>query len=237
MPTNPNTPNRFPVVQQVAAQFPHLLVTNTTASCFEFVCRCLAGMADDPNWGHVGKTAGESQAHPPNFPRPSDPQNLTGVSQDAIFHKATNQQVDLLGNSGANDGLPETAPGTPARIQWGLIPQENNRPNNPWVTAIPPVGGTLVPNPTPLPVVPGRGEALDELNWLDSYYAAPEGLQRPNGLSLNGKPDFEGVAAWYLDEYQQWRIAGKSRAEARAHVVNLIRHSDEWRIKHPGETP
>lgn len=91
--------------------------------------------------------------------------------------------------------------------------------------------------PQPMPVVPGREEALDELNELDRYYAAPEGLQRPNGLSLNGKPDFEGVAAWYLDVYQQERIKGKSRADARAAYVHDIRHSEEWQARHPGETP
>ena len=84
---------------------------------------------------------------------------------------------------------------------------------------------------------PGREEALDELKWLDGFYQAPEGLQRPQGLSLNGKPDFEGVAAWYLDVYQRERMAMKSRADARAAYVTLIRQSAEWRAKHQGETP
>jgi len=105
-----------------------------------------------------------------------------------------------------------------------------------WVT---PGTGTIPPPQPPavVPVVPGREEALDEMTWLDAYYAAPEGLQRPNGLSLNGKPDFEGIAAWYLDIYQQERIKGKNRADARAAYVTQIRHSDEWKQKHPGETP
>lgn len=95
------------------------------------------------------------------------------------------------------------------------------------------------PQPQPPVVVqpPGREEALDEMRWLDGYYAAPEGLQRPNGLSLNGKPDFEGIAAWYLDLYQRERMAGKTRADARAVYVSAIRHTDEWKRKHPGETP
>lgn len=95
----------------------------------------------------------------------------------------------------------------------------------------------IPPQPPTTVVVPGREEALDEMHWLDAYYAAPEGLQRPNGLSLNGKPDFEGIAAWYLDVYQQERMKGKSRADARAAYVNQIRHSEEWITKHPGETP
>jgi hypothetical protein len=89
------------------------------------------------------------------------------------------------------------------------------------------------PPPVAVPVVPGREEALDELTWLDNFYKAPDGLQRPNGLSLDGKPDFLGIAAWYLDVYQRERVNGKSRAEARAAYVNQIKGSDEWKAKHP----
>lgn len=99
-------------------------------------------------------------------------------------------------------------------------------------------GGAPTPIPVPVcPQPPSRDEALDEMRALDAYYQAPEGLQRPNGLSLDGKPDFEGIAAWYLDVYQRARMAGKSRLEARAAYVSDIRHSDEWKQKHPGETP
>lgn len=93
------------------------------------------------------------------------------------------------------------------------------------------------PQPPQATQPPGREEALDELHWLDAYYASPEGLQRPNGLSLGGKPDFEGIAAWYLDVYQRARMAMQSRADARAAYVRQIRHSAEWQAKHPGETP
>lgn len=99
-------------------------------------------------------------------------------------------------------------------------------------------GGMPVPQPPPAVVLPPpRDEALDEMKRLDEYYKSPEGLQRPSGLSLEGKPDFEGIAAWYLDVYQRERMAGKSREEARAKYVSDIRHSDEWKAKHPGETP
>jgi hypothetical protein len=97
-------------------------------------------------------------------------------------------------------------------------------------------GGAPAPVPVPppvVPVVPGRDEALDEINWLDNFYKAPDGLQRPDGLSLHGKPDFLGIAAWYLDVYQQARVNGKSRTEARAAYVNQIKGSDEWKAKHP----
>lgn len=132
----------------------------------------------------------------------------------------------------------------PNAIQIGRAVQDR-RPSDTWhkPVPVPPklptyLAGGVPPTPQPPQTQPpGREEALDELNWLDSYYAAPEGLQRPNGLSLNGKPDFEGVAAWYLDVYQRERMAEKSRADSRAAYVSQIRHSDEWKQKHPGETP
>jgi len=108
-----------------------------------------------------------------------------------------------------------------------------------WVTP----GAVVVPPlPPPQPTQPpGREEALDEQKFLHAYYMAPEGLQRPKGLWRDDTnppgPDFEGIATWYLDIYQMERMATKSRAEARAAYVKQIRQSDEWKAKHPGETP
>jgi len=220
--------NLISLVRDVAAQYSALLQINTNASCYQFTTHVLARLKAEgyEGWGYVGKTNGEGQYRPPTgFPRQVGPYTITGVSHDAIG--CATLRVDLLG--GGNDG-PDPL-GTPASPQWLEIPPEHWRPNNPII----PFDGPVTP--APVPVVPGREEALDELAWLDAYYAAPEGLQRPNGLSLNGKPDFLGIAAWYLDEYQQARIAGKSRADARAVYVSKIRHSDEWKAKHPGETP
>jgi hypothetical protein len=38
------------------------------------------------------------------------------------------------------------------------------------------------------------GEFHQAMLKLHAYYAAPEGLQRPNGLSIDGAPDFPGIA-------------------------------------------
>ena len=129
--------------------------------------------------------------------------------------------VDVISNA----GLPS------ATAAWGVY---NTLVEGSGAHVDPATVGTA---PAPAQPPPGREEALDELNYLDHYYAAPEGLQRANGLSLNGKPDFEGIAAWYLDVYQVQRMSGKSRADARAAYVSQIRHSQEWQAKHPGETP
>ena len=169
---------------------------------------------------------------------PSETQ-VDGYAEDAIcFTSDPNDRenvIDLVNGAGA-----------PGASIGGAI--KERRENNRWATPLVQKlaylldGGTPIPLPVPTPQPPmaqppGREEALDEMNWLDRYYASPEGLQRPNGLSLNGKPDFEGIAAWYLDVYQRERMKGRSRADARAAYVSDIRHSDEWKQKHPGETP
>lgn len=180
---------------------------------------------DEDGYGWLSKSPGETQ--------------VDGYAEDAVCftNDASSLQnaVDLINGAGASG----------ASI-GGAIKQR--RESNKWVKpqALSPAdlgyllsGGLPHPPqpPTPTPVVPGREEALDEMNYLDAYYKSPEGLQRENGLSLAGKPDFLGIAAWYLDVYQQARIHGKTREEARAAYVSDIRHSDEWKQKHPGETP
>ncbi len=82
-----------------------------------------------------------------------------------------------------------------------------------------------------------RGEFLQAMQRLDAFYRAPEGLQRTAGLSIDGAPDFEGIAAWIFDVYLNQRLAGRSVEAAWAEVVRNIEASDEWRSKHPGGTP
>jgi hypothetical protein len=77
-----------------------------------------------------------------------------------------------------------------------------------------------------------RDEFLDVLNRLDRFYSAPEGLQRPNGLSIAGGPDFLGIATWIFDIYLAERINGISPNGAWTITENAIRATDEWRRKH-----
>lgn len=77
-----------------------------------------------------------------------------------------------------------------------------------------------------------RDEFLDVLNRLDRFYAAPEGLQRPNGLSIAGGPDFLGIATWIFDIYLTERLNGISPNGAWTLTENAIRNTDEWRSKH-----
>lgn len=77
-----------------------------------------------------------------------------------------------------------------------------------------------------------REEFLDVLNKLDRFYSAPEGLQRPNGLSISGGPDFLGIATWIFDIYLAERLNGISANAAWTITENAIRATNEWRSKH-----
>jgi tartrate-resistant acid phosphatase type 5 len=81
-----------------------------------------------------------------------------------------------------------------------------------------------------------RAEFFQAMLRLDTYYRAPEGLQRPNGLSIDGAPDFLGIAAWIFDVYLNQRLAGRTTEAAWAEVVRNIEASEEWKSKHPGGT-
>ena len=80
----------------------------------------------------------------------------------------------------------------------------------------------------------GQGaEMARAIAWLDGFYRAPEGLQRPNGLWVADRPDFDGIANWVFDVYLRNRLQGRTETEARQVVENAIRRSPEWRTKHP----
>ena len=76
------------------------------------------------------------------------------------------------------------------------------------------------------------GEFMQAMQRLDAFYKAPEGLQRPNGLSLGGAPDFLGIAAWIFDVYLNARRAGRSAEVAWGEVVRSIESTEEWKTKH-----
>jgi hypothetical protein len=168
----------------------------------------------DPSWRHLKKSASQTHVH--------------RHGEDSALYLLPNNQaraVDFIGGAGGSNPQPSWIVDT--------FPYTHADAHDPDDHGI----GASAPPPPPSVPPPPRDEALDELNALDAYYKAHEGLQRPQGLSLNGVPDFEGVAAWYLDVYQRARMAGQSRADARAAYISDIRHSNEWKQKHPGETP
>jgi len=80
-----------------------------------------------------------------------------------------------------------------------------------------------------------RGELVGTMQWLHEFYAAADGLARPEGLWLSEhkKPDFEALGAWVFDVYLTARVKGTSDADARQAVVDAIKGTDEWRRRHP----
>lgn len=72
--------------------------------------------------------------------------------------------------------------------------------------------------------------------WLNDFYKAPDGLQRPEGLWIDGHPDFGGISAWVFEVYVRNRLKGLSEDQARQQVEKLIKESEEWRTKHPGQS-
>jgi hypothetical protein len=79
----------------------------------------------------------------------------------------------------------------------------------------------------------GQGAEIRRMmTWLDGFYRSPDGLQRPEGLWIDGHPDFEGIAVWVFDVYLRQRYRGDTEEQARQAVENAIKQSEEWRVKH-----
>jgi len=68
--------------------------------------------------------------------------------------------------------------------------------------------------------------------WLNDFYKSADGLQRSDGLWIDGHPDFEGLSAWVFEVYLRSRLRGLSEEQARQAVVDAIKRSDEWQAKH-----
>jgi|SRR5688572_13509194 len=166
----------------------------------------------DANWRHLKKNPSQTHVH-------------RHGEDSAVYLLPDNRAlaVDFIGGAGGPNPQPAWNVGTHEYTHADAHDPGDHG-----------IGGQPPPSSAPLP---GRAEMMDEGRWLDGYYKAPEGLQRPKGLSINDAPDWEGVGAWLFDVYLVARVAGKTRAEARAEYVSQIRHSDEWKAKHPGETP
>jgi hypothetical protein len=82
-----------------------------------------------------------------------------------------------------------------------------------------------------------RTDFLDAMERLHAFYYSKMGLMRDGGLSIGGKPDFQGIATWIFDVYLAARSRGYSTNQAFGIVVAAITQTDEWRTKHNGAAP
>lgn len=80
-------------------------------------------------------------------------------------------------------------------------------------------------------------ELLGFMLSLHDYYRSAEGLDRAEGLSKNGQPDFEGIASWVLDVFLNSRLSGLSADACRHNAICAIERTTEWSQKHPGRAP
>jgi hypothetical protein len=79
----------------------------------------------------------------------------------------------------------------------------------------------------------GQGAEIERaMAWLDGFYKSADGLQRPEGLWIDGHPDYTGISAWIFDVYLRNRLRGQTEEQARARVEGAIKQSEEWRTKH-----
>jgi hypothetical protein len=70
------------------------------------------------------------------------------------------------------------------------------------------------------------------MTWLDSFYRAPEGLRRTNGISGDQNPDFAAISVWVFDTYLRLRLQGATETSARETVEAAIRRTPEWQRAH-----
>lgn len=77
------------------------------------------------------------------------------------------------------------------------------------------------------------GDVQRATEWLHEFYKSDDGLRRPEGLWIDGRPDFEGIGVWIYGVYLPHRLKGESDEKARQAIETAIKRSEEWRGKHP----
>jgi hypothetical protein len=161
----------------------------------------------DPNFRHLKKASSQTHIH------------LHG--EDSMLYLLPNNQalaVDFIGGAGG----PNPQPG------WivGEFVYKHSDAHDPTDH------GLGNGSSTPAPALKPRDQFYREFQDVNAYYAAPEGLKRPGGMVIDTatpvRADTESMGAWGYD-----LMTGKTVEECKT----AIRHSDEWKQKHPGEQP
>jgi hypothetical protein len=176
-----------------------------------FVDACVSTLHGlDKNFGHLKKKSGQTQVH--------------GHGEDATLYKfsdGTAQAVDFIGGAG----------GTNPRPAWGLDSSGPIYKHSDWLS--PTEHAAAEQAPPPGPTIKPREQFYFENLQLNGFYASQAGLQRPGGMVKHDQEgravaDVEAMGAWAYD-----LMLGASVQDC----IKAIRQSDEWRSKHPNETP
>lgn len=221
-------PNHFTVVQEVFDNFKaEGKEIASHAGLREFSQRVVLALnKKDSNWGHLRKYGAQTQ--------------IDGRAEDSALYKGGNaphQSVDFVAAANSPSANPSWNPDTPryADKDWAdpTLPEFAVKDNSNTGST----GGTgntepkvIIKEVVIVKPLPSRNELRDELAYLHGFYR--DGLKRPEGIWINGAPDFEGIAAWFLDTYINARLQGKSPEEARKLYVDAIMQSEEWHQKH-----
>lgn len=177
--------------------------------------------------------------------------NNTGATSAVGPYPAV-EIIDLVGGA---EGGPSSSP----TLVWGDVTQStiDKGEKGGWKAGVVEGGSTPVP---PVPTMKPRDQFSREFIQVNDFYAAPEGLQRVGGMvsgvdasvfnvlrriadgSITDSETIKNAAAAALKvqcdvgSMNQWGydlMAGATPEQ----VIKQIRQSDEWKAKHPGETP
>lgn len=223
------------IVRHVHAQHPELLAENLGRTCHQFTLHVIDQLRAADHFAFLMcKTRGEGQYIPLGF-QPRDVIGLdgktyrcTGVSHDAIW--CDGKQFDTIIAANESDHpLIVDGKRVHASPTWHEIPERYWRPQNPPLRQ----SNTTIPTPgtnePTLGVMP-KGEAFAALQALNAFYAAPEGLQRPGGLTL---PDRDGRMVADMEAIAQWFYQIVIERVPLDAVFTQIRNSEEYKSKHP----
>lgn len=95
-----------------------------------------------------------------------------------------------------------------------------------------------VSRPTELPLRRfNADDFLVAMERLNALYMSKYGLHRPEGLSVDGRPDFEAIAKWIFDVYLGARAVGWSAEGAFDIVTAGVTQTLEWQQQNPRRAP
>lgn len=195
------------------------IVPNVVKNVFKFTLKVKLALEEEGyKVEFVGKTKGEKQYTPEGFTErvvKVDGQDffITGVSHDALY--INDWQYDVVSNG--NDGAESI--GNVAGPSDLRIPHEYWRKSNPPIKEL-----KLVTEVKPSFKFKDRETFYREMQELNNFYEAFEGLQRRGGMVVNERADVEALASWgYNFLVEGWTIEQAKEA---------IRKSHEWRVKH-----
>lgn len=172
------------------------------------VVACLNGI--DSNWQHLKKSSAQTNIH-----RHGEDSALY------LLPDGTARAVDFIGGAGGSNPKP-------GWIVDEITIYKHSDAHDP------DDHGLSAPPPPPAgPKLKPREDFYFDLGQINGFYASSAGLQRPGGMvkfDNDGRTiaDVEALGAWGYD-----LMLGTTVQEA----IRNIRHSDEWRTKHPNEQP